>query len=146
MAKLADQQRVRAWMVIKRKGGFNPSDAAQIRKLDQRKQEELVIVRADLVESLSGRDPGMVVPIDALGGDNSNHQYLYQARDEIVQLLGLKEDEYDLLEVQSDDSRVPAHTASGYITIDEAHAAINNGENGGRPGRQDHSPGFNPWG
>jgi len=150
MIRMINTQRVRAWMVVS--GQFDDADAARVLALDDKdrdRPDEYVIVRADLVSSLCDPGPGMVIPIDAMVGSKSKYDYLYHVRNLIAEVLKFDPDNcdaYDLYEVKIPASGRAPHSASGYITIDEAHAAINNGENGGRPGRQDHSPGFNPWG
>jgi hypothetical protein len=145
MAAGPDVPRVRAWMVIR--GEFDVDHVGLVMALD-RTDDEYVVVRADLVTSLNGRRPGMVIPLDTLMGDEPSNKYLhlYAIRDQIVEALKLGSDDYDLLEVGIPDDSAPPHTASGFITRAEAHAAIDLGERGGKPGRQDHSPGFNPWG
>jgi hypothetical protein len=144
MIQANNEQRVRAWMIIQ--GKFSASASELVIALDGQRKDEYVIVRADLVESLEDEKPGMVVPIDAREGESSKYEYLYEIRDMIVERLGLEPDDYQLLEVDSDGQEKPPHTSSGYITRGEAHAAIDLNENGGKPGRQDQSPGFNPWG
>lgn len=144
MKQANNEQRVRAWMIVH--GEFSADASRSVVALDAERKDEYVIVRADLVESIEKRSPGMVVPIDAREGENSKYEYLYEIRDMIVEQLGLGPEDYQLLEVDLTGQEKPPHTSSGYITRREAHAAIDLDENGGKPGRQDQSPGFNPWG
>jgi hypothetical protein len=139
-----DQARIRAWMVIR--GDFSTANATSIVGLDKGRLDRYVVVRADLVGSLNDKGPGMVVPLDAQRGSETKYEHLYDIRDQIIETLKLGNDDYDLLEVVNPAGSAPPHLVSGYITREEGHAAIDLGERGGKPGRQDDSPGFNPWG
>lgn len=140
--------RIRAWMIVF--GEFTDKEALKVLALDKARLDEYVVVRVDLVQSLCDRGPAMVIPLDTMdGGEESRYRHLHMIRDMIAEELGFDPEDceaYDLLEVQSWHPTLPPHTATGYITKAEAIRAVEEGERGGKPGRQDNSPGFNPWG
>lgn len=130
------EKRVRAWLVVSAhdmgtlQGHYNG-----IRKLDRGSQ--VVIIRGDIAAPAEG-DYRLVVPIDV-----AESAYLALI-DQIAVTVGSQN-----LEVMRviDHSPKIAQDASGYITLDE----LNAGEEHPFsklliPGRQDYSPGYNPWG
>ena len=122
--------RIRAWVLIE---SSNPKKIAdQIWSHDDRIDGHIVIVRTDIVK---GGKYDLVVPIDM-------HPY---GEEDVYRFLKkyCEPDKYHIA-VVDDHIPPPPQNASGFITDSE----LVDGEkkDGVRPGRQDNSPGFNPWG
>jgi len=130
------EKRVRSWLVVSDgdmgtlQGHYNG-----IRKLDRGSQ--VVIIRGDITTPTEGVYK-LVVPIDVDGDAYS------PLIDQIAGMVGSQN--LEVLEVVDYDPEIPQN-ASGYITPDE----LSEGEDHPfskllKPGRQDYSPGYNPWG
>jgi hypothetical protein len=122
--------RIRAWVLIKSDDPKRLAD--QIWSHDDKKEGRIVIVRTDIVK---GTKYNLVVPMDM-------HP---DVKDTVFSFLEkyCGKGVFELLVV---DCHIPepAQNASGFITDVE----LSRGEKqvGVKAGRQDNSPGFNPWG
>ncbi len=129
MGAINVNERARAWVLVQ---ASEPQVVAEeILNLDEEK-DELVVVRADRVD---GGPANLVAMIDAA------LEYYEQVEADIRAIGGIANVWFLRVEEHIPD---PPHNASGYITEDE----IERGERKENiyPGRQDSSPGFNPWG
>jgi hypothetical protein len=125
-------RRVRAWVLVQAERVQGVS--GRIRALDN-KTDEQVVIRADVIAEAPGLPYNIVVPVDA-------------ARDSVLDTVVAEIRSWRVvrdavaLKVDVHDPKYP-HEASGYITQREADEAERKPD---RVGRQDKSPGFNPWG
>ena len=130
------EKRVRAWLVVSAEDketlqGHNK----RIRGFDR--GPEVVIIRGDITAPAEGVYR-LVVPIDV-----AESAYLALI-DQIAVTVGSQN--LEVMRVIDHNPKI-AQDASGYITLDE----LNAGEDHPfskllKPGRQDYSPGYNPWG
>jgi hypothetical protein len=128
--------RVRAWLIIR----AEDMEALQghyggIRKLDR--DSQVVIIRGDITTPAE-EVYKLVVPIDV-----AETAYI-PLIEHIKEMVGLQN--LEILKVIDHDPKV-LQNASGYITPGE----FKEGERHPfyellKPGRQDYSPGYNPWG
>ncbi len=126
--------RLRAWALIKTE---EPEIVAEmIWKHDDKKDGTIVIVRTDIIEDQKKvLDINLIVPIDMLP-DKKDDVLLF-----LTKYCGEGNSKLAVVKCYKPD---PSQNASGYITDTE----FSRGEKqkGVKPGRQDNSPGFNPWG
>lgn len=137
MAEPIDTGRIRGWILVRNfiwEEVLDNWDA-----LSKLGKDKYVIIRASFVDAWPGDESTILFSIDALEGDDPFKQAII----DIKGVIDIKNYEEVIVDKMIPE---PPHIASGYITRKEAHDAIDKGERGGRPGRQDHSPGFNPWG
>jgi hypothetical protein len=128
MKTTTPNRRVRAWILISIEDPLQVT--SQIWTLDEKQYGTVVIVRTDIVEG----DFNLVIPID------TDPEYFDPTIAAISGIIGGANPV--VLKVLSHDP-APAHNSSGYIMPSEAMR----GEfRLAHPGRQDTSPGFNPWG
>lgn len=127
----AGSARVRAWVLVQAEPVQGV--AARIRNLDPKTTDDLVVIRADVVAEALPYN--IVVPVDA-----ESETVLDRLLNDIRGLTNVSE--AVALKVLEHDPK-PPHEASGFITPDEARRPVTTRA---RPGRQDASPGFNPWG
>ena len=121
--------RVRAWVLIRATPVQGVS--TRLRNLDK-KEDDLVMIRADV---LTDSPYNIIVPVDA-----ASETVLSSVVGDIRAINAVTE--AVVLKVRQHDPD-PPHDASGYITDQEA----DRGERKPKlAGRQDRSPGFNPWG
>lgn len=128
----AGNERVRAWVLVRAEPVQGVS--AKLRNLDKKKND-LVVIRADVVAGSSDVPYNIVVPVDVESDD-----VLSSIVDDINKLSGVK---YAVaLKVLDHHPEVP-HDGYGYVTDQEA-------KDGKDPevkaGRQGASPGANPFG
>jgi len=127
----AEGGRVRAWVLVwaDDRAGVAEELYEQFR---YEGEDEYVVVRADVVESFYGYN--IVVPVDAQDQGTL---------DSIVEMIRNLEavKRVAILRVEIHNP-YPPQDASGYVTEEEAEA----GEEDVKIGRQDKSPGLNPWG
>jgi hypothetical protein len=124
-------ERVRAWVLVQAAPVQGVS--ARLRNLD-RKEEDLVVIRADVVTGSSDLPYNIVVPVDA-----ESEAVLSRVVGEIKDVSGVSDAvALKVLEHHPD----PPHDAHGYVTAQEAGA----GREPIPPGRQGASPGANPFG
>lgn len=120
--------RVRAWVLIQASDPQTVKD--QIKALDQGK-DELVVIRVDGVDS---GPSNIVAAIDAA-------QYYYDQTVAYIRgIAGITNVWF--LRVVEHDPPTP-NNASGYVTEDER---LNSESKMAYAGRQEGSPGYNPWG
>lgn len=124
--------RVRAWVLVR--AARAQEVTARLRNLD-RGGDDFVVIRADVVAESPDFPYNIIVPVDA-----ESEEVLSDAVDEIRGQSGVSEAiKVGVLEHHP----YPPHDASGYITHHEAQVGERKPE---RVGRQEASPGFNPWG
>jgi len=128
-AEKAENGRVRAWVLVRAAPVQGVS--AKLRNLDKKK-DDLVVIRADVVAEPSDFPYNIVVPVDAesdavLQTVVNNIRGLQNVSDAVA------------LKVLAHDP-TPPHKASGFIHPREAP------DEPEKHFRQDKSPGFNPWG
>ncbi len=127
-------ERVRAWVLVRAAPVQGVS--ARLRNLD-RKEDDLVVIRADVVAGSSDLPYNIVVPVDA-----ESEAVLSGVVDDIKADSGVSDAVVlKVLEHHPD----PPHDASGYVTQRE----FDRGREDKRPdkvGRQGASPGANPFG
>lgn len=123
--------RVRAWVFV---WADNPERWAQelYEALGHEGGDEYVLVRADVIESFYGYN--IVVPVDARDQSALDSVVGMFPNPEAVKRMAVRK-----VEVHNP---YPPQDASGYVTEEEAEV----GEEEVKVGRQDHSPGLNPWG
>lgn len=131
-AEKAENGRVRAWVLVRAEA--ETGMAARLRNLDQGK-DDLVVIRADVVAEPPEFPYNIVVPVDA-----ESEAVLEGVVKDIGGLRNVS-DAVALKVVVHDPD--PPHEASGYITPGEAVRAVRKPK---KVGRQDESPGYNPWG
>lgn len=119
--------RSRAWALIEATDPKTVTD--NVLELDD--GDELVVIRADVVD---GSPTNVVAVIDAA------LDYYDQVVADIHAINGITNVSF-LKVIQHKPA--PPHNASGFITTDEAEAGEKKDV---KVGRQDNSPGFNPWG
>jgi hypothetical protein len=141
MGMTNELERSRAWVLIMADDTESVID--QIFELDEG-EDDLVVVRADVVGG------GFVNLVAAIDADPDNYE---DAKSELMGITGIQNIWF--LEVTEhhprfiydpefpDDNEAP-HDASGFITENEYEAGEK--KEGVSAGRQDNSPGFNPWG
>ncbi len=133
---VAESKRERAWVLVQAEPVQGVS--ARIRNLDK-KEDKLVVVRADVVAGSSDLPYNIVVPVD-VDAEAESHGVLARVVDDINKLAGVEDTVVlKVLEHVPD----PPHKAHGYITQQEADLA---GIEEARRGRQGASPGYNGWG
>lgn len=125
-------ERVRAWVLVRAEPVQGVS--AKLRNLDKKK-DELVVVRADVVAGSSDLPYNIVVPVDAESDD-----VLSSVVDDINKLGGVK---YAVALKVLEHHPDPPHDGYGYVTDQEAKAGKDPKV---KPGRQGASPGANPFG
>jgi hypothetical protein len=123
--------RVRAWVLV---WADDPERWARelYEELGHEGGDEYVVVRADVVESFYGYN--IVVPVDARDQSTLDSVVKMIRNPKAVKRLAI-------LRVEIHNP-YPPQDASGYVTEEEAEA----GEEEVKVGRQDKSPGLNPWG
>jgi len=141
---MAEQEkRVRAWLLMKADRSLHGKIREVLDSLDDKETTEFVYIRADQVENISNsnsRDFNLIAAIDA--SDESKLRAFISKKDE----LGLVDLEVYIVPIGG-HSPPPPHSATGFLSEAEL-------EEYGYPkgpitvtyGRQDNSPGFNPWG
>lgn len=122
--------RLRAWALIK--SDDPKSLAAQIWKHDDKEEGRIVIVRTDVVK---GSEYNLVVPID-MHPDEKDGVFGF-----LEEYCGEGKFVFPLVDCHMPE---PAQNASGFIT--DAELIRGEKKEGVKAGRQDNSPGFNPWG
>jgi hypothetical protein len=121
------EERARAWALIE---ATDPQMVADnVLELDD--GDEFVVIRADVVD---GGPSNIIAAIDTAKDYYDQAVAAINAINGINSLAFLK-----VLKYKPD----PPHNASGFITTDEAERGE---KKDAKPGRQDNSPGFNPWG
>jgi hypothetical protein len=110
--------------------------SARLRKLD-RKEDELVVIRADVVAGSSDLPYNIVVPVDA-----ESEAVLSRVLGEIKDVSGVS-DAVALKVLEHQHHPTPPHDAHGYVTDQEAKKGKDRKV---KPGRQGASPGYNAWG
>ncbi len=126
------EKRVRAWVLIK---SDNPEDIVdRIWALDK-KDGSIVVIRTDIIKEGSY---SLVVPFDMA---SASLGMVTEFFDGLKENKNVNDFEFAVVKCFIPD---PAQDSSGYITGGE----FKRGEKqaGVRAGRQDNSPGFNPWG
>lgn len=134
-----ENSRVRAWVLVEADPVQGVS--ARIRALDEPPTDDQVVIRADVVDGLPDLAYNIVVPVDLeiLEGKTEDEVL----RHKVGEIKGLQNVKAAVaLKVLVHDPK-PPHEASGFITPGEAAKPLTRFA---RPGRQDGSPGFNPWG
>ena len=128
----AGNERVRAWVLVQATAVAGM--AAKLRNLDKKKNDFVVIRADEVVAEPAGLAYNMVVAVDA-----ESEPALQGVVADIGRLSGGNPVALRVVE----HSPKPPHHASGFITHQEA-------QDGARMpvkvGRQDSSPGYNPWG
>lgn len=124
--------RVRAWVLVRAAPPHKVT--ARLRNLD-RGGDDFVLIRADVVAESPDFPYNVLVPVDA-----ESEAVLSNVVKEIMGVGGVSE----ALSLRVlEHHPFPPHDASGYITHHEAQVGERKPE---RVGRQEGSPGFNPWG
>jgi hypothetical protein len=137
MEAIDDEKRKRAWILINVIEGYNVVEVANAVKA-LKGDDNFVMIRVDQVDSeVADMVADMVAVIDTAGGD-----YYEEAIRKIVQTPGL-EIKHKL--VVTNHNPFPPHNASGFITPAEQKLS-QKFEVYVKAGRQDNSPGYNPWG
>lgn len=133
------EKRVRAWLVVSAEDKETlQGQYKRIKDFDRGPEvPEVVIIRGDITAPAEGVYR-LVVPIDV-----AENAYL-PLIDQIAEMVGSQN--LEVMRVLDHDPE-PAQDASGYITEYE----LGKGEEHPfskmlKPGRQDYSPGYNPWG
>jgi len=126
---IQQNERVRAWVLIQ--DGSYPTIAEQIHKLDTG-HDELVVIRVDQVDE--NETPKIMAVIDA------DYEYFPKVQGYINDIVGTGNATYFVVTAHNPD---PPNDASGYIANSER---IQSEIKLPHAGRQDNSPGFNPWG
>lgn len=122
--------RIRGWALIKTE---NPKRLAEeIWGLDDKEEGRIVIVRTDVVEE---SEYNLVVPIDMHPDEKATVIGF------LVKYCGEGKFVFPLVDCHIPE---PAQNASGFIT--DAELSRGEKQEGVKAGRQDNSPGFNPWG
>ncbi|MEA1976660.1 MAG: hypothetical protein U9N80_02025 [Chloroflexota bacterium] len=131
------EKRVRAWLVVSAEDIDTLQGHYKGIKGFDRDQNDVVIIRGDITDPVEGVYK-LVVPIDV-----AETAYLpLIAR--IKSLVGI--DTLEVLRVNKFNPEI-AQDASGYITPDELTAGEEHPFSKYlKSGRQDYSPGYNPWG
>lgn len=132
MGPMNVEKRVRAWALIQATDTNQKKVVNKIRQLDK-KEKKLVVIRVDLVV---GGDANIVASLDAAESNYEDTMTKIRAITEITNVSFLK--------VTHHNPELP-HNASGYVTEYEAKHPKSEKKNV-KVGRQDNSPGFNPWG
>ena len=127
-----EEKRARTWVLIQ--ATDQEKVVNKVRQLDKR-LKELVVIRVDLVD---GGDPNIVASID-VALDNDKYEQTKTAIRAIKEITNVR-----FLKVTKHNPELP-HNASGYVTKYEAKHP-NSEKKDVKVGRQDNSPGFNPWG
>ncbi len=130
--EITGSERARAWVLIRAEPVVGM--AAKFRNLDRR-GDDFVIIRADVVAESPDSPYNIVVPVDA-----ESEAALSGVVEEMRGISGVRE--AVALRVVGHDP-YPPHDASGYITQREADRGERRPD---KVGRQDSSPGYNPWG
>jgi hypothetical protein len=125
--------RTRAWVLIQ---ADDPAGlSGEILALDN--ENDLVVVRADTVDGGFGN---LVAAIDC------DPDYYEEAKGSMMALDGIQNIWFLVVTAHNPGSPNAPHDATGFITEPEFDAGEHQGELEVSAGRQDHSPGFNPWG
>lgn len=127
----AENGRVRAWVLV---WADDPERWAQelYEALGHEGGDEYVLVRADVIEPFYGYN--VVVPVDARDDSTLDSVVDTFPNPEAVRRMAVRR-----VEVHNP---YPPQDASGYVTEEEAEV----GAEDVKVGRQDKSPGLNPWG
>jgi hypothetical protein len=127
----AENGRVRAWVLV---WADDPVGVAEelYEELRYEGEDEYVVVRADVVESFYGYN--IVIPVDAQDQGSLDLVLKKIRNPKAVKRMAV-------LRVETHNP-YPPQDASGYVTEGEAEA----GDEDVKVGRQDNSPGLNPWG
>jgi hypothetical protein len=127
-----EDERTRAWVLVL---ADDPETVAeQILEFDEG-EDELVVIRADTV------DGGMINLVAAIDAASNHYE---EARSSLMSIAGIQNAWFLVVSSHQPGSPSAPHDASGYITEEEYDAGEK--KEGVSPGRQDNSPGFNPWG
>jgi len=122
--------RIRGWALIKTD---DPKRLAEeIWSHDDKDEGRIVIVRTDVVK---GTKYNLVVPIDMHPDEKKGFLGL------LKEYCGSGVFEFHLVDCHMPE---PAQNASGFFT--DAELSRGEKKEGVKAGRQDNSPGFNPWG
>ncbi len=129
---MTGSDRVRAWVLVRAEPVQGVS--AKLRNLDK-KEDDLVVVRADVVAGSPDLPYNIVVPVDA-----ESDEVLSRVVDDINRIGGVKHAVALRVMKHHPD---PPHDGYGYVTEQEAKAGKDPDV---KPGRQGASPGANPFG
>lgn len=136
------KERVRAWVLIRAESEQKIVEAiadkivAKGKEAKEAKDDNLVIIRVDVVKGREDSLFNLVVPID------TSSAVFETVVNDIEIITGGKVEVF----VVSTHNPKPPHIAEGFITHDEAHADPDIASKIITIGRQSHSPGHNPWG
>jgi len=133
---VAESKRERAWVLVQAEPVQGVS--ARIGNLDK-KEDKLVVVRADIVAGSSDLPYNIVVPVD-VDAEAEEGGVLARVVGEIRELAGVTG--AVVLKVREHHPK-PPHNAPGFVTAKEQ---ADGKDKKVKPGRQSASPGYNGWG
>ena len=134
--------RIRAWLLMRADSDKHKDIRKKLASLDDKETTFFVYIRADQVGAFPNTSNGTYNLIAAIDAEDDS-----KLKDFTKQVDSLGIEKLDIYVVASDGhSPTPPHSATGYLSEDELRRYSYEKPITVAPGRQDNSPGFNPWG